>query len=205
MSYEHRIIHEWPGELRLPGQRRDPTFRAEWPQTIKELERELAMLKAKDVILETAHRDEDVRMNGSVNTSANPTHPGVIVSFESKFGPLRYFTDAYTTWRANVRAVMLGLEALRAVDRYGISGRGEQYSGFARLMAAELAMTPERARQVIAEGAGLNRQALFGADDEMIASVFRMAAKRLHPDLNGGSEEKIKELNKAMALLEGKA
>lgn len=43
---------------------------------------------------------------------------------------LVYATDACQDWRHNVRSIALGLEALRAVDRYGISRRGEQYAGF---------------------------------------------------------------------------
>lgn len=201
MIYEHRLITEWPGDLRVPTRRVAPTFRAEWTQTIQELEHELAVLKAKDIILETAHSDHDVRMDGSVNASATPLHPGVILSFESRYGPLRYYTDVFTSWRANVRAIMLGLVALRAVDRYGISGRGEQYTGFARLMAAHLAMTPTRARQVIAEMAGLDRNALLKADHDVITSMFKLAAKRCHPDA-GGDKEKFQELNEAMSLLE---
>jgi len=39
-------------------------------------------------------------------------------------------------WRHNVRSIALGLEALRAVDRYGISRRGEQYAGFRAALAS---------------------------------------------------------------------
>ena len=200
MLYEHRIITDWPGELRAFSARTSSPFKVDWSKTLDDLERELEKLRAKDVVLETAHRDGDVRMNGSVNASATPLHPGVILSFDSRHGPLRYFTDAYDAWRANVRAIGLGLEALRAVDRYGISGRGEQYTGFARLMAAKLAMTPERARAVVAEAAGLNRAALAGADPEMIAQVYRMAAKRVHPDI-AGEREKWDELAEAAEKL----
>jgi hypothetical protein len=43
---------------------------------------------------------------------------------------LVYATDACEDWRHNIRSIALGLEALRAVDRYGISRRGQQYAGF---------------------------------------------------------------------------
>ena len=146
MIYEHRIIVDWPGELRSFSERKGSPFQADWAKTMTHLEYELGRLEASDVVLETAHSRDDVRMDGSVKTNATPMHPGVILSFDSMHGPLRYFTDAYNAWRANVRAIGLGLEALRAVDRYGISGRGEQYTGFARLMAAigrpDLALDP---------------------------------------------------------------
>jgi hypothetical protein len=203
MIYEHRVISDWPGDLRTWQQRTRPTFRAHWEQTLNELEYELKLLKAKDVVLETAHKTEDVRMDGTVKASAPPLHPGVIVSFDSRHGPLRYFTDVYIDWKSNVRAIMLGLVALRAVDRYGISGRGEQYTGFARLMAAKLAMTPERARAVIAELAGLDKAALARADPETITAMYRMAAKRTHPDspTANGQRERWDELTEAAEKL----
>ena len=53
-----------------------------------------------------------------------------MVAFESKHGPLKYATDVFDHWHANLRAIALGLEALRKVERYGITQRGEQYTGF---------------------------------------------------------------------------
>ena len=36
----------------------------------------------------------------------------------------------------NLRSIALGLKALRAVDRYGVSRRGEQYAGFRAALTA---------------------------------------------------------------------
>ena len=60
----------------------------------------------------------------------DPKGPAVIIAFESKHGPLKYATDVFDHWHANLRAIALGLEALRKVERYGITQRGEQYTGF---------------------------------------------------------------------------
>lgn len=49
---------------------------------------------------------------------------------------LVYATDACQFWQHNVRSIALGLEALRAVDRFGISRRGEQYAGFRAALPA---------------------------------------------------------------------
>lgn len=49
---------------------------------------------------------------------------------------LVYATDVCDFWQHNVRSIALGLEALRAVDRYGISRRGEQYAGFRAALTA---------------------------------------------------------------------
>ncbi len=42
-------------------------------------------------------------------------------------------TTSFPAWRINVRAIALGLEALRKVDRSGIARGNEQYTGFRAL------------------------------------------------------------------------
>ncbi|HUZ01585.1 MAG TPA: hypothetical protein VMU89_14650 [Thermomicrobiaceae bacterium] len=201
MIYEHRQIEEWPGELRNPWERRGAQFKADWDATLKLLGRELDHLDAVDIVLETAHPASALRLDGTVRAGGTqPDHPGVILSFGSKFGPLRYFSDAFPLWRANVRAIALGLEHLRTLERYGISGRGEQYTGFAKLMAPKLAMTPDRAKMVIAERAGFSKTALLGADEENVAVMLRMAAKKVHPD-RGGDRAQWDELLEAAEKL----
>lgn len=49
-------------------------------------------------------------------------------------GRLAYATDMFDSWQDNVRAIALSLEALRAVERWGVS-KGRQYTGFALLTA----------------------------------------------------------------------
>ena len=57
------------------------------------------------------------------------------LSFDSHdHGRLTYATDQYTERQDNVRAIALSLEALRAVERWGVS-KGRQYTGFAQLTA----------------------------------------------------------------------
>jgi hypothetical protein len=62
-------------------------------------------------------------------------HPGVEISFDSRaHGRQSFATDEYDDWQDNVRAIALSLEALRAVERWGVS-KGRQYAGFALLAA----------------------------------------------------------------------
>lgn len=217
MNLEHRIIEEWPGELR-EGHKISPFSReTSYGDTLELLDRELRMLSAQDVILETAHRQEDLSLSGTIRGNARePEHPGVIISFESRFGALRYYTDMFWGWRNNLRAIALGLEALRKVERYGIATRGEQYQGYKRLPPGfraatdgQLVMTDTRAREVIAAAAGMHKSALVTAEMETIAAIYRMAAKRTHPDTapEATVEEKTRmretwaELNAAAAVL----
>jgi hypothetical protein len=47
---------------------------------------------------------------------------------ETKHGPLVYSADSCALGQHNVRSIALGLEALRAVERYGVTHQGEQYT-----------------------------------------------------------------------------
>lgn len=137
-------------------------------------------------------------------------HPGAIVSFESNHGPLRFSCDRFDAWRghgwrANVRAIALGLEALRKVDRYGIGTGAEQYRGFGALPPATpmgAAMTAETAAAFVAEAAcDLDAyDLLLAGEPEVIRGCYRRAAAVLHPD-TGGDADEFRRLIEARDLL----
>lgn len=131
-----RPIALWPHDSTPADRRRSRhTFKAGWDNTLALLDRELRHLEASNVIIGCGLREEDIRLDGWPRSGARlPSHPGVEVSFDSPHGRLVYATDVCEIWEHNVRAVALGLEALRAVDRHGISRRGQQYAGFRELM-----------------------------------------------------------------------
>jgi hypothetical protein len=90
-------------------------------------------------VLQVGYRDADLRLDGMPRANARMLHDAVALSFESKWGPLRYETNEFVArgyrggegWQQNLRAIALGMEALRKVDRYGVSKRGEQYTRLA--------------------------------------------------------------------------
>lgn len=181
--YVVRPIEQWPGAL--TRNRKRATFRTDWPRTEAQLERELRHLYAKDVVLALAVDSYDIRIDGGLRANARPVqHPGVIISFGSKFGPLQYATDTYLDWKANARAICLGLEALRAVDRYGVTKRGEQYAGWAKLPSAVSDMGADEARTLLTKLGG-----------------FRAAAMANHPD-RGGDAVLFRRVTAAKAVLE---
>ncbi len=76
---------------------------------------------------------------GDAQKAMRSHHPDIggkhedFVAIQAALDPAKrlvYATDCCDFWQHNVRSIALGLEALRAVDRYGISRRGEQYAGF---------------------------------------------------------------------------
>jgi hypothetical protein len=104
------------------------------------------------------------------------------VSFESRHGPLEYATDVFDDWQDNVRAIALGLEALRRVDRYGIAKRGEQYRGWKQLEAG--GPSPARGEDLIREH-GSVRAALMATHPDHGGDPSDFAAVQAARDARG--------------------
>lgn len=170
-------------------------FDAAWGDTVDLLARELRQLDAKNVVVELALTEGDLRIDGLPRANARLSSDAVRVSFESKWGPLRYETAEFTGsyyrsllgWQANVRAIALSMEALRKVDRYGVSKRGEQYSGWKQLPSstdpADAIVTREQAEALLAHYGGVTA-----------------AVKATHPD-TGGNETEFRKVMRAKEIL----
>lgn len=176
-----RPIDDWPGGLTRG--RGSSAFSASLTSTLDLLARELRALASKRIVLQIAVGERDLRLDGFPRADARPAHPGVIVAFESKWGPLKYATDVYWTWQDNLRAIALAMEALRKVDRYGVSKRGEQYRGWQALPqstdSVDNITTREQARTILEPFGGDVKRALFeshpdhGGDPELFRRVLR--------------------------------
>ena len=134
-DFTFRPIERWLGPETI--RRRRSTFRSGYTQTMNLLDRELRHLRAARVVIQLALSEADIRLDGLPRASARPTHPGVILAFHSNQHDidLQYAVDAFDRWEDNLRAIALGLEALRKVDRYGVTKHGEQYRGWVRTAA----------------------------------------------------------------------
>ncbi len=86
-----------------------------------------------------------IQAGGDAATARKRHHPDAggahadFVAIQAATDPAKrlvYATDVCDFWQHNVRSIALGLEALRAVDRYGISRRGQQYAGFRAALTA---------------------------------------------------------------------
>jgi hypothetical protein len=194
-------IDAWP----LPDTRNRsyPPFTATYRQTELLLHRELGQIGARGpVVMQVVTRNgaNDLRRDGALRAQAKIEHPGVRLSFESKHGPLTYATDAFDgtysrpAWQQNLRAIALGLEALRKVDRYGIARSGEQYRGWRAIEAAG----SDSPMQVLTRWAG----PVFGdryRDD--LPKLARFARVGAHPDRNGGDHTGSDEVLAAIKAL----
>ena len=214
MRYTTRPLSGWDGPRTPAHQRRSRwTFKASWSSTLELLERELGYLDARDVVLEADFREQDLRLDGMPRANARlPEDPAVRLSFESKHGPLVYQCDSVDGWHGNVRSIALGLGALRAVDRYGITRHAEQYRGWKQIGGSGAVVPdapPDR------EQAAVNLVSLVFRDGpvaphvaDLLAGridldvVARRAQRRAHPD-TGGSAELFDAVQRSIAVLRG--
>ena len=164
------------------GPTRYAPFKAPWPRTVALLAKELSMHGASSVVLEVDLREQDIRQDGLPRADRNARSPGIVLSFKanavSGAPELRYEVATFTDWKDNVRAVALGLEALRAVDRYGVTRRGEQYAGWKQLAAGTI-------------GSGGNVE--HGRELIRLAGSVRQALHDAHPD-HGGEPDDFRDV-----------
>ena len=188
-------IREWPGEL--TRNRRVSNFSATWSATLALLRGELRSIGARNVELLVAIPADQFRLDGRPRANAKQQHPGVILSFDSKVGHLSYAVDTFTHWMDNVRGIAKSLEALRMVDRYGVTKHGEQYRGF---LAIEATAAPagftstEDAKMFLARVTG------WAYADHPLRELVRRAQRMSHPD-HGGDAATFQRVSLAEAKL----
>lgn len=190
-------IDHWPGEKRKSLNRHDAPFRVTYDKTLLLLERELKHLQAKRIVVQAYLKPDQIRNDGWPRSSARPSEPGIIIGFSGKSGDLSYPCDTYKKYEDNIRAVALSLEALRTVDRYGVTRNNEQYKGWAKLPPAPAVMTVADATHFLTMHSGI-----FPGSRDQLQEAYRAAARKLHPDTTNGSHGQFVMLGKAKATIE---
>jgi hypothetical protein len=211
MNYIYKPIVRWPREFTSPRTR--SPFKASWDSTMRLLSHEVGSLAGENLVFQIAVPPEEFKKDGTLFKNATLKHPGVIVTFTSRHGPIQMPCDTFEGYRDNVRAVALSLEALRRVDRYGVTRSGQQYTGWKQLPGAIIVpapMTPEEAARILASEAdplgsvdARSSSAAAALHDPKTADfLYRCAAKRLHPDVPGGGVPSAWDrVQKAVAVL----
>lgn len=199
-------IREWPGEL--TRNRTRSLFKVGLSDTLQLLDREIWHLtenrRQRDSaeLLIAIPAGDLWRLDGRPRAQAVAEHPGVIFSLGSEHGPLSYPCDTFTSWQDNLRAVALALEALRKVDRYGVTKRGEQYRGFLAIEATPVPAsfaTVDDALVFLGKFVGLGRSEMkVGAG--AAGRALRRAQRETHPD-RGGDGATFKRVSLAEAKL----
>ena len=200
LDYSFRPLQKWPQEPTSHDRRKRAAFRAGYLNTLDLLERELGLLKAKDIVFEVDCPSSEIRNDGRLRSSAKLRGPGIVVSFDSPKGPMRFPCDQYFDWEDNLRAIALTLEHLRAVDRYGVTQHAEQYAGWTALPDRR---GDEQNRADAVAWLKLKAFDVLGLRDVIDANLPAIAKQlkvQLHPDRRA-SDVEFKQLMQAIEVL----
>lgn len=191
------------------GPRQGSLFTVKWHQVLELLEREYDLLNGKHLVIEVDVTERGIRNDGLLRADAKASSPAARVAFESKHGPVIMATDRFVRqsyrsasmddWQHNVYAIAKSLEALRMVDRYGVTKRGEQYRGFKAIGAGSgdgaTGMTTDDALAV------LRAQAPQTKRDEPLDRLLRWAKAGAHPDRHDGDRSRWNGIDEAEQVL----
>ena len=170
-----RPLTHWPGPR--TNARVRSRFDSSWSSTRGLLDHELRQLGAQRPVMHLDVTESEIRRDGQVRANSRPRSPAVRLLFDLPDGTMALGCDKFTDWQDNVRAIALGLQALRLVDRYGISQAGEQYKGYLQLEAPGA-----DALLVLARMADMP---LEHARDHP-GEAWKKARAAAHPDRHGG-------------------
>ena len=208
-AHDAQFEDRWP-YLETKGRKASP-FTSSWSSTLELLDREITALKVRGAVaVRVVGAPTDVRRDGMLRASARLGHPGVAISFESMHGPLTYPCDRFVSagqgaladWQVNVRAIALGLEALRRVERYGITSRGEQYAGWRQIEASSDG-APFHDRDSAIKWLCTLAPADQVGYPPVPSTLLRIAKREAHPDRNGGRRGLWDLVEQAEALIGG--
>lgn len=166
MRAEWRQLPAWPYEQqpRLPSR-----FQTSWARSLDKLQDEIQRVGGSAILIGVVITDDQLRLDGTPRPGFKVMHPGAEVSFTDDVGRrLTFHTDRYPTLHDNLHAIASGMEALRAVERYGITTTGQQYAGFAMLGQGDV----DRGRALVEAAGSLTR-----------------ALKTHHPDHGGNAAD----------------
>lgn len=199
-----RPLKAWPGEMTAGHQRKASPFKATYNSTLDLLEFELEKLGARNIVIQCQCDRAQIRNDGWLKSGTSLAGPAIIVSFTDAVGDeYAYPCDTFTSFQDNLRAIALALEALRKVDRYGVTRKGEQYQGFKALppgpQPAQKMLPDEAAVFLASKVPGFDVRVL-ATDPEIFELAFKFAQKKVHPDA-GGSHDDFVKLQEAGAVL----
>lgn len=186
-----RFPLEWPmGWTRKQyNQRKIGRFKSEgrWISVevaTRRLERELDKLGARNTTLST---NISLRLDGRPRSDEKPADPGAAIYFSYKGRATVLACDTYHDVGDNIAALAAHLEAIRAIERYGVGTIEQALAGYKALPA---------------DTAADWRRAMFEAPFppaytvDLVNERYRELARRYHPD-HGGSEDRMAWLNRA--------
>lgn len=184
-----RFPLEWPSGWTRARSRKYPAFKAggQWinvEAATKRLERELAKIGARGATLST---NCSLRLDGRPRSDERPSDPGAAVYFTFKGKATVLACDTYSTVAGNIAALAAHLEALRAIERWGVGTIEQALAGYKALPADTAA----------------DWRSVFGFTKgerptvDALQSAFRQLARERHPDRMHDDGAAMAHLNRA--------
>lgn len=175
----------WPVHRKRHQYRERSKFKVTFDRARKLLRAELERMGAHDVILST---NVQLRLDGNPYADRKaPADPGVAVYFKYKGNSMCFACDRWDTVCDNIWAIHHTIEALRGIARWGSGDMLEAaFTGFQALPAP----AGKEWWDVL--------QCTRDNSLEVIEQQYKRLARDHHPD-NGGSSEKMAELNAAVS------
>lgn len=190
---------------RLVGNVTSP-FRSTISQTWDLLDSELYQIHARlpFVLQHDGVEEHHIRLDGMLRADARTPGAAIAVAIDhSDKGPLLFVCGRFRWWHDNLRAIALGMEALRKVARYGITSSDEQYRGWQALPPGTpmpaAKMTVEEAARFLWSAADLGHPPTVLAA-EYVRTAYRAASLRHHPD-RGGDPATFRKVTEANDIL----
>lgn len=182
---KHRKGAAFNKKVRERGNSYDTAKALTIADAIGRLQAEVDRIGASQYVLST---NVPTRLDGLPRSdTAQPTDPGACLYFTLKGKPHALPCDTYNRVADNIAAIAKHIEATRAIERYGVATLAEMFTGFAALPAPgatrpwrDVMGFPDGSHPTVAE----------------IDAMFRMLAKKRHPDA-GGSHLLMAELTAA--------
>jgi hypothetical protein len=157
MKFERISVAEYPANKTGFLNRQEGSFKVSVAQTFKELFAEMnRWYGGEPEAIWKADIPERFINNDGCAYSKTPKYvgvfPGVVLSFKTAKGRVEFCCDTYESWQHNLRAILLGIESLRAVDRYGLkstSGDAQAYlTGYLALPPPSTSAVSEKPKQL---------------------------------------------------------
>jgi hypothetical protein len=119
-----------------------------------------------------------------------PEDPGVAVYFKLHGKDRVLACDRWDQVQGNIAAIAAHIDAIRRVDRYGVGTLDQAFAGYDALPPPGAANRPPWRKVLgIVEGATVTAG--------VVNEFYRQQARKLHPDVPGGSHEAMAQLNEA--------
>lgn len=180
----------WPRELPRTKLRTKSPFRVSLARAVSDLQDSLRLF-GRDTGLPV----KNVVISSNVTLGANkPADPGVAVYFDWDGAQRCIAVDRFSEVEANVRAIYQILEGRRQEMRYGgLHIVRATFQGFVALPPPAGNPAPRSWREVFGfvTSGPISR--------ENVEAAYRRLARDRHPDMPGGSDEAMAELNAARA------